>query len=217
MSIWQPKNNTYASTGSVDRNKGPIADALSRFIHSEQHSPTKILEIASGFGDHIKVFASQHETIEFQPTEAQQECLDALAEIDSHNIAGPLRLNVLDRRDWQLLGSNGVVYDAVININMIHISPAEATRALFQGAASVLRPGGFILLYGAYLNRDGTFGSSNDMKFDRDLKSRDESFGLRNPTVVDSIARQFGFRMEFQQEMALGNKLFIWRLEREGD
>lgn len=43
---------------------------------------------------------------------------------------------------------------AVININMIHISPYACTEGLFACAAEVLRPGGFLFCYGPY-NKDG--------------------------------------------------------------
>lgn len=211
MSVWQPQKNTWASEGSVERNKGPIAAVLSEIIQNEARPVTSILEIASGFGDHIKLFASQHSGINFQPTEAQQESLDALSKLDLHNVARPCKLNVLDLNDWKSVTPDSTLYDIVININMIHISPSSTTSALFAGAASVLRDQGLIILYGAYLRSDGTFRSEGDEKFDADLKSRDSSFGLRNPRKVDSIAAKHEFSLILEKDMALGNKIYCWR------
>lgn len=211
MVVWKPLSNTWASSGSVDRNKGPIADALDGFILHETFRPKNILEIASGFGEHIKEFAKRHHDIQFQPTEAQEECLDVLSRLDTGNICGPQELNVLDRQDWDRVAALGITYEAIININMIHISPPASTAALFAGAASVLRDQGFIMLYGAFLRDDGTFNSEADDKFDSDLKSRDKAFGLRNPREVNDIAEKYGFQLIQSQDMALGNKVVFWR------
>lgn len=211
MIVWQPQRNTWASEGSASRNKGPIARALAGFIGREEHRPETILEVASGFGDHVEEFARHEGGIQFQPTEAQPECIEALSRLEMFNVKTPMRLNVLDQRDWAALRATGKVYDAVLNINMIHISPAESTDALFAGAASLLRNGGFIMLYGAYLREDGTFASEGDRAFDADLRERDPAFGLRDPREVDVIAHKHGFSRTLTKEMALNNMLLIWR------
>lgn len=211
MAVWTPQKNTWASAGSVARNKGPIADALDAFL-SKNHSPVKcILEIASGFGDHVTLFAQRQSAVQFQPTEAQAECLQALSRLDLANILPPLRLNVLDESDWDVLLSRKTRYDGIININMIHISPIESTDALFRNAAALLNGGGFILLYGAYLADDGSFTSPADETFNAVLKEKDSSFGLRLPSLVDASAKKYNFQRISAQTMALNNRLFIWR------
>ena len=209
MSVWTPQKNTWATAGSSDRTKGPIADALDTFLLSRE-PPRRILEVASGFGDHITVFAQRHPDIHFQPSEAQPECLEKLVALDLPNVPAPIKLNVLDDTDWSRISDT---YDGIININMIHISPWQSTLDLFSHAARVLSPNGFILLYGAYLTENGTFSSEGDAAFDVSLKMRDSSFGLRHPDEVDAIARGFNFTLVTSLSMAINNRLFIWRLE----
>lgn len=213
--IWRPTRNTWASEGSVSRNKQPIADAFRTFVRTQSTMPRNILEIASGFGDHVSLLALENPEIQFQPTEAQEECVAQLRAISKSNVNAPRTLNVLSESDWRDLQDLQIMYEGIVNINMIHISHQDATECLFRGARTVLQPGGFLMLYGAYLLEDGSFASPSDEAFDRDLKTRDSSFGLRNPLKVDSIARQHGFHRISAQNMALNNKLYIWQLKQD--
>ncbi|CCG83037.1 protein of unknown function [Taphrina deformans PYCC 5710] len=212
MTVWEPQSNTWASAGSVSRNKEPIANALDEYLEArESASFTHILEIASGFGDHVRVFAGRHPEMTFQPTEAQRECLETLSQIRQANVLPPRKLNVLDDNDWGALKSAQSRFDGIININMIHISPPASTEALFKHATTLLTEDGFVFLYGAYLSEDGTFASAADERFDASLKERDAAFGLRHPGDVDATARKYNFTRVVSKTMALNNRIFIWR------
>lgn len=212
MSVWRPDEKTWASPGSVSRNKGPIADALRRLIEEQQPHTRQVLEVASGFGDHVALFAKHLPEVHFHPTEAQDACIEKLSQLQLSNVSAPGKLNVLDEDDWRAIRAKDVRYDGIVNINMIHISPPESTEALFRHAAELIRPGGFLLLYGAYLRSDGTFASDGDRDFDASLRLRDPSFGLRDPAAVNAIATVHGFAQILSLEMALNNRLFVWRL-----
>ena len=78
------------------------------------------------------------------------------------------------------------IYDAVLCINMIHISPWRATHALCRGAAKLLAPQGRLVLYGPYLE-NGTAVQSN-LDFDASLKRRNAEWGLRELEEVTRVA-----------------------------
>lgn len=211
MTTWIPKSNTWAPQGSSARTKDPIADALQTFLQEQKLSPQLVLEVASGFGDHVSTFATRLPATTFLPTEAQVECLEKLRTLKLHNVQQARKLNVLEESDWS--GITDQTYDGIININMIHISPSESTTQLFTHAARCLKPSGFILLYGPYLAEDGRFSSDADRAFDADLRSRDASFGLRSPSAVNGIASSSGFRLVSSLVLPKNNLIFIWQLK----
>lgn len=190
--VWQPQKNTNASAGSATRNKAPILAALQELAEQGGADAgvrqwSTVLEVASGFGEHARHFAPAFSHARYFVTEAQldnvqglQPCVDEVSNVD-----GPLKLNVLDEKDWQgvhaKLGAAGGAgsIDLVLCINMIHLCPWAATEALFTQAAKLQSLDGIIFLYGAYQKEGGGFRSEADAKFDADIRSRDPHFGLR--------------------------------------
>jgi hypothetical protein len=99
-------------------------------------------------------------------------------------------------------------YDAMVCINMIHISPWAATPALFTGAQRHLGSGGPLVLYGPYLE-DGTAVQSN-LDFDASLKKRNPEWGLRELADVTRVATEHGFRREQVVRMPANNLTVVF-------
>ena len=105
------------SSPTVARNREPILAVLRR------HLPEKgtVLEIAAGTGEHAAYFAPQFPYLAWQPTDVDP---DALASIEAHRAA----VNAPNLRAVVVLDVTAPVWpveraDAVLSINMIHISP----------------------------------------------------------------------------------------------
>src|SRR5262245_53966359 len=129
---------------SADRNKQPILEVLQRWLPARGFA----VEIASGTGQHVAHFAAAFPAIAWQPTEMDVASHESIrAWIDSErlsNVRPPLALDV-GQLPWPFENA-----DAVLCINMIHISPWQATLDLMHGATQVLRSGGILFLYGPY-------------------------------------------------------------------
>ncbi|MFP3520306.1 DUF938 domain-containing protein, partial [Pseudomonas sp. SIMBA_077] len=82
------------------------------------------------------------------------------AEDAPSNLRAPLALDV-HQPEWDV----GAL-DAVVCINMIHISPSSAAQALFAGASRYLVEGGVLYLYGPY-KRGGAHTAPSNEAFDR--------------------------------------------------
>jgi SAM-dependent methyltransferase len=168
------------SSPAAERNKDPILEVL----RAELPAQGRVLEIASGTGQHVCHFAQALPDLLWQPTEADETQHAVIAQRIRdgalRNVEQPIRLNVL--ADWPVTGP----YDALVCINMIHISPWPATLALLGGAARVLAPGGKLVLYGPYLE-GGTAVPSN-LEFDASLKRRNPEWGLREIEAVTRVA-----------------------------
>ncbi len=168
----------------------------------------KILEIASGSGYHATAFATAFPHLTWQPTDASAEARASIAayaeEGELGNLHPALDLDVM-RHPWPITQA-----DALICINMIHISPWAATVALFEGAARVLAPGAPLLTYGPYIQH-GDFGAQSNVEFDQSLKSRNAEWGLREVDDVTRTAMMVGFVLDNVVPMPANNLSLVFR------
>src|SRR3546814_12396557 len=79
--------------------------------------------------------------------------------------------------------------DAILCINMVHISPWEATEGLMRGAGRLLPSGSPLYLYGPYIRADTDTAPSN-RAFDEALRVQNPDWALRH---VDDV-RAFELR-----------------------
>ena len=156
--------NELLTSPAAERNKEPILTVLETVLPASG----SVLEIASGSGQHVCYFATELPGIRWQPTEpdgaSREAIVTRIRESGLTNIEDPLPLDVREPR-WPVAAS----YDAVLCINMVHISPWTATEGLMAGAGRVLRPGGVLFLYGPYVE-DGVETAPSNLAFDADLR-----------------------------------------------
>ena len=99
------------------------------------------------------------------------------------NVRAPITIDAASA-DWPIGEA-----DAVLNINMVHISPWASALGLIAGAARVLPAGAPLILYGPWLKDDIATAPSN-LAFDADLKRRDPEWGLRRVEDFAAAASQ---------------------------
>jgi len=191
------------SSPAAERNKEPILAVLKTVLPASG----SVLEIASGTGQHVCFFASHLPAFSFQPTEPDAASRDSMmARIRAAgltNVEVPIVLDVLESR-WRV----AAMYDAVVCINMIHISPWSATDGLCRGAAHHLRAEGKLVLYGPYLE-SGTAVQSN-LDFDASLKRRNGDWGLRELDEVTRVAGEHGLRRQQVVRMPANNLTVVF-------
>ncbi|WP_118183696.1 DUF938 domain-containing protein [Paraburkholderia phosphatilytica] len=171
---------------AADRNREPILAVLRGVL------PRKglVLEIASGTGQHVTFFAAALRDLHWQPSDPDADARASIAAWTAHaglsNVRRPLEIDVTNPA-WGIDGA-----DAMICINMIHISPWASTRALFDGARRVLTPGAPLVLYGPY-RRHGTHTAPSNEAFDAQLRQRNPAWGVRDLESVVEMADAAGF------------------------
>ncbi|EFI52952.1 DUF938 domain-containing protein [Afipia sp. 1NLS2] len=167
-----------------------------------------VLEIASGSGEHIVHFANAMPGLTFQPSDPEDAARLSIAawtaETGLSNIRPPLAIDVR-RKPWPIAQA-----DAMLCINMIHISPWEATQALMRNAGRILSKGAPLYLYGPYRQKDVVTADSNEA-FDADLKSRNPQWGLRQLDDVAALAREAGFSGPAVTPMPANNLSVVFR------
>jgi hypothetical protein len=186
------------------RNREPIADVLKEWLPASG----LVLEIASGSGEHGVYFAARFPALEWQPSDVHPDALSSIAawrdESGLPNLKAPLALDAASS-DWPIDRA-----DAVLSINMVHISPWESALGLLDGAARLLGPGAPLILYGPWLKDDVSAAPSN-LAFDADLKRRDPRWGLRRVEDFAAAAAAREFRLETTRAMPANNMMLLFR------
>jgi len=187
----------------VARNRAPILAVLERVL---PHG--LVLEIASGSGEHAAYFAKALPSLSWQPTDADPR---ALASIAAHraaagaaNLLAPLALDVTIE-PWPVARA-----DALVCINMIHISPWAASEALMAGAARLVPAGGALYLYGPY-RIDGAHTAPSNEEFDAYLRAQNPQWGVRDLAEVAALAKGHGFALAETVAMPANNLSVIFR------
>ncbi|MCZ4289739.1 DUF938 domain-containing protein [Hoeflea alexandrii] len=194
------------SSPSALRNRGPIADVL-RTVLPESGT---VLEIASGSGEHITHFATLFPALSWQPSDPSPEARASILEWrEAEGVA-----NVLPPLDLDAAGETWPIdhADAIISINMVHISPWQATLGLLKGAGRLLPAGGALFLYGPYRRQGQPFALSNEA-FDASLRARNPAWGIRLLEDVEDAAEQAGLVLTATVEMPANNLSVIFRRE----
>lgn len=194
---------------SATRNRDAIAACLDAVLPATGN----VLEIASGSGQHISWLANNYKDIEWQPSDMDEAARDSIeAWRRAHNganLAPPLDIDVTMPDWWRSIDTD---LDGMIAINMIHIAPWEATRGLMLGAGELLKPGGFLYLYGPY-KIYGAHTAPSNAAFDDSLRARNRNWGVRDKDDVARIAAQHDLRLAELIAMPVNNFSLIFRKE----
>jgi SAM-dependent methyltransferase len=189
---------------AADRNKEPILDVLRRVLPARG----VVLELASGSGQHSVHFAATLPALTFRPSDPSPEARESIAawvaESNLPNVEAPRAIDVTVP-GWELER-----VDAILCINMIHISPWASTLALFRGAARCLGPGAPLVLYGPY-RFHGDFLAPSNAAFDDSLRGRDPEWGVRDVDDIDAVAENAGFSREETIAMPANNHVLVYR------
>lgn len=195
-------NRRYAP--ATGRNREPIAAVLGPILPDAG----LVLEVASGTGEHVIHFAQCFQALDWQPSDPSADARASIAgwlkAEGPANVRAPLALDAA-AEGWPIDRA-----DAIVCINMIHISPWEATVGLLRGAGRILPPDAPLYLYGPYRRGARPLEPSN-AGFDENLRSRDPRWGLREVDDVIACAAEYGLAVESVIEMPANNLSIILR------
>ena len=187
---------------AAERNRAPILAELQRLLPPAG----RLLEIASGSGQHAAFCSEGLPGWQWQPSEGDAAALPSIAAW-CHGLARvqpPVVLDVM-QPDWPLAGP----LDAIFCANLLHIAPWPCCAALMQGAARHLSPAGLLLTYGPYFE-DEVRPSPGNVAFDADLRRRDATWGLRRREDVQAEAARAGLVLCERVAMPANNLLLAF-------
>ncbi len=185
------------------RNRDPILEVLRAVLPARG----RVLEIASGSGEHAVFFAAALPGLSWQPTDPDPRALASIAahadEAALPNLAAPRRLDVHEDT-WPIDQA-----DALVCINMIHISPWSATEALMRGAGRLLAAGAPLVTYGPY-RFGGAFTAESNAAFDASLRARDPAWGVRDVDAIADAAARHGLRHAATHPLPANNHALVF-------
>lgn len=199
-----PSSGACRSAPAAQRNREPIAEVLAEWLPASG----LVLEVASGTGEHSAWFAERFPQLEWQPSDLHPDALTSIAAWREAsglpNLREPIILDAA-AAEWPIDRA-----DALLNINMVHISPWKAALGLIAGAAHILPAGAPLILYGPWLKTDVETAASN-VDFDRDLRRRDPEWGLRWVEDFAAAAAQRGLELTETRPMPANNHMLLLR------
>ncbi|MBP0020405.1 MAG: DUF938 domain-containing protein [Cyanobacteria bacterium SBLK] len=213
-----PQQRQYAA--ATQRNRQPILEILQEVL-----PPCgTILEVASGTGEHCIYFAPRLRHLQWWPSEPNPILRESIIAWRSHfpsnNLHPPIFLNACDRV-WPMEAGtipegmtpeefNANPIAAMVNINMIHISPWATCLGLMAGAGRILPPEGILYLYGPY-KRDGRHTAPGNEEFDRALRSSNPEWGVRDLEAIIAAAEAENLTVLKVVEMPANNLSVIFQ------
>lgn len=195
---------------ATQRNQDPILSVLQRILPKSG----TILEIASGTGEHAVFFSSALKPCIWQPSDPDpilRESILAWKEFSpSEYLRDPLDLDVCTPQ-WPIeVAPVDPSISAVVNINMIHISPWEACLGLMAGARRILPSEGILYLYGPF-RREGKHIAVSNAQFDESLRLQDPTWGVRDLEAVQEVALSEGLLCQEVVSMPANNLSVIFK------
>jgi hypothetical protein len=206
------RHNIGASSSAAQRNRGPIAEALSPYLVGKSGT---VLEVASGAGVHASHLARTFPLLRWQPSDL---CDESLAVIDQactglSNVAPAVQLDASEGRLPPGVQPSSLA--GVLVVNMTHIAPWAATIGLLALASDGLLDGGLLFIYGPFMV-DGKHTSEGNASFDASLRARDRDWGYRDVSAVFDAAEKRGMVKVAAIGMPANNFLLVMRRESNG-
>lgn len=188
---------------SCEQNQQPILDVL----REEFADSSKVLEIASGTGQHAVFFGRALPHLSWHTSELAQNHAGIQAWLDEAqlpNVRAPVAIDV-NAAAWPIER-----VDAVFNANTVHIVSWPGVERMFAGIGRVLDVGGIVCMYGPF-NYDGKFTTESNARFDAWLKSRDPASGVRDFEAINLLAEAQGLSLLKDISMPGNNRTLVWK------
>jgi hypothetical protein len=193
------------SAPAAARNRDPILQVLRDYLPM----PASVLEIASGSGEHAVWFSRALPLATWQPSDRDAGAMASIAAwqeaSDLPNLRPPVTLDASDPDSWPIDRA-----DAIVAINMIHISPWAATEGLLAGADRILPPEGLLFCYGPF-RVNGAHTAPSNAAFDADLRARNPEWGIRDLSDIAALAVRNDLVLAERIAMPANNFTLIFR------
>jgi SAM-dependent methyltransferase len=196
---------------ATQRNREPILEILLQVLPKRG----TILEVASGTGEHAAFFSYHLAPRVWLPSDPNPELRESITswceyfpcdtiqppiDLDASSLIWPVEKEPLPTPP----------ISAIVNINMIHISPWSACLGLMAGAGRILSPGGILYLYGPY-KQNGEHTAPSNAAFDKSLAAQNPDWGVRNLEDVIAAAQAQDLKLRETHSMPANNFSLVFK------
>ena len=191
------------------RNHDAIWSAIVPFLGTQSGN---VLEVGSGTGQHATEFARRSPQLTWWPSDIFDSHLTSIAAWRKlarlENLRPAQRIDLTDP-DWTWQGDGGNGLAAILCINVLHISPWRVSQNLFAGAGRLLRPDGYLFIYGPF-KRDGAHTAPSNERFDATLKAENPDWGVRDIRDLSALAQSAGLTLAETLAMPANNLVLVF-------
>lgn len=192
------------------RNCTPILDTLTPRL---AQAGGEVLEIGSGTGQHVALFALSFPTLIWRPSDpepAHRASIDAWrAHFELKTVRPAFDLDV-SKNEWLLTpGAPERGFRAMLCFNVLHIAPWSVASGLFRGAAKWLAHDGFLALYGPF-RWHGRHVAASNAAFDARLRTQDPAWGVRDVDAIDELAAANDLARTATETMPANNHMLFF-------
>jgi hypothetical protein len=192
---------------ATQRNREVILEILLQILPASG----TILEIASGTGEHAVYFAAHLTPRKWLPSDPNPRSLASIAAWTAHspsdNLYPPIDLDA-SASVWTIPDTTPIT--AIVNINMIHISPWGACLGLMALSDRILPQGGILYLYGPF-KQNGEHTSPSNAAFDNSLRAQNPSWGVRDLDDVVEAAKARNLNLINTYQMPANNLSVVFK------
>ena len=199
---------------AAERNKEPILSVLLKYI--SESNPINLLEIASGTGQHASHFAPKLSNVQFFPSDLTDEMFHSISERCNglNNVNTPRLIDISceieDCEGMKHLLDQNISIQAILTINLLHISPWRCTIMLMKNSSRLLESGGLLFVYGPF-NINHEFTSEGNKNFDEHLKGRNAEWAIRDMGDVEQEANKNGLTLIDKVAMPANNFTLVFK------
>ncbi|MBN36212.1 MAG: SAM-dependent methyltransferase [Rhodospirillaceae bacterium] len=190
---------------AAQRNGEAILKALEGFHRTD----LKVLEIASGPGQHCALFAAAWPDTTWQPSDpdARMRASQSAWTDDLDNVRAPVSLDVTDDGWWKAVQGP---FDLMLCTNMLHCSGRETMEGLMAGAAGLLADDGRLLIYGPFMF-NGLHSADSNRSFDHMMRQQNPNWGVRDLNDIAAAGQVFDVAFDSYIEMPANNHILVFR------
>jgi len=190
------------------RNRDPILNVFKELFPASG----EVLELASGSGAHINYFAPHFKNLRFQPSDYNPDVFETIkakrAETRNENVADPVNIDLTKSESWP--DPNGKLYDVIYVINLFQVAPVAIIDGIAQVAQRVLKPEGFLAIYGPF-KVDGKYTTSSNEAFDKEILAANVSeWGLKDVRDLEKTANIHGIKLKKQLDLPADNFVLVF-------
>lgn len=194
-------NKPFAS--SSEENKQVILEAISPYLLTRH----KVLEIASGTGQHAVFFAQQLPHLIWQTSDLPA-CHPGIRrwieDSGLSNVRDPITLDV-SQNQWPKTH-----YDALFSANSFHIMSKANVADFFVKVSQVLEDKALLMIYGPF-NYHGRYTSDSNAHFDNWLKQQNPLSGIKDFEWCQQLAEKSGLSLLEDITMPQNNRILVWQ------
>ena len=169
-------------------------------------------QLSGASGEHAVFFQQRFPHLRWQasdPDPDHRASINAWIQHQGLSQVMPAALNLdVEHRPWPLPQNLQGTVNAVVCINLLHISPASCTDAVLEESALLLPSGAPLIIYGPFL-RNGAHTSASNAAFDRSLKERNPRWGLRDVEAISARASSAGLKAKEVVSMPANNLTLV--------